>query len=61
VEHRLAALARLHRELELPSPTDHPKVRAAVRLAANAYATRGVHAQPACVVGALANLTRGQR
>jgi integrase len=41
LEHRLAALARLHRDRRLDSPTDHQDVRRLMRAARSAYAKRG--------------------
>jgi len=41
LEHRLAALARLHRDRGLDSPSEHNDVRRAMRAARSAYAKRG--------------------
>lgn len=41
LQHRLAALARLHRDRHLPSPTDHQDVRRLMRAVRSAYAKRG--------------------
>lgn len=41
LEHRITALARVHRDRGLDSPTDHHDVRRALRAARSAYAKRG--------------------
>lgn len=45
LESRMAALARLHRDQRLASPTDHPDIKRLLRAVRQAYARRGELAQ----------------